>query len=50
MVNFAYVHSIMSYGIIFWGKQPYSKKIFKIKRVGQNYYKFKTERLMWGVV
>jgi hypothetical protein len=24
MVNFVYVHSIMSYGIIFWGNLPYS--------------------------
>jgi len=32
MVYFAYVHSVMSYGIIFWGNQPYSEKIFKIQR------------------
>jgi hypothetical protein len=32
MVYFAYVHSIMSYGIIFWGNQPYSEKIFKKKK------------------
>jgi len=25
-------NSIMSYGIIFWGNQPYSDKIFKIKK------------------
>ena len=31
MVYFTYVHSIMSYGIIFWGNQPYSQKIFKIQ-------------------
>jgi len=29
---FAYVHSIMSYGIIFWGSQPHSEKIFKIQK------------------
>jgi hypothetical protein len=28
MVYFAYVHSIMSYGIILGGNQPYSEKIF----------------------
>jgi hypothetical protein len=28
----AYVHSIMSYGITFWGNQPYSDKIFKIQK------------------
>ena len=32
MVYFAYIHSIMSYGIIFWGNQPYSEKIFKIQK------------------
>ena len=32
MVYFAYVHSVMSYGIIFWRNQPYSEKIFKIKK------------------
>jgi hypothetical protein len=32
MVYFAYVHSIMSYKIIFWGNQPYSEKIFKIQK------------------
>jgi hypothetical protein len=32
MVYFAYVHSIMSYGITFWGNQPYSDKICKIKK------------------
>jgi len=32
MVYFAYVHSIMSYRIIFGGNQPYSEKIFKIQK------------------
>ena len=32
MVYFAYIYSIMSYGIIFWGNQPYSDKIFKIQK------------------
>ena len=32
MFCFAYIHSIMSYGIIFGGNQPYSDKIFKIQR------------------
>jgi len=31
MVYFAYIHSIMSYGIILGGNQPYSHKIFKIQ-------------------
>jgi len=32
MVYFAYIHSIMSYGIIFGGNQPYSDKIFEIQK------------------
>ena len=32
MVYFAYVYSIMSYGIIFGGNQPHSEKIPKFKR------------------
>jgi len=32
MVYFAYIHSIMSYGILFWGNQSYSDKIFKIQK------------------
>jgi len=32
MVYFSYVHPIMSYGIIFWGNEPYSDKIFKIQK------------------
>jgi hypothetical protein len=32
MVYFAYVHSIMSYGIIFGGNLPYSENIFKTQK------------------
>jgi len=32
MVYFAYIHSIMSYGIILGGNQPQSEKIFKIQK------------------
>jgi hypothetical protein len=32
MVYFAYVHSSMSYGIIFWGNSTYSNLIFKIQK------------------
>ena len=32
MVYFVHIHSIMSYGMIFWGNQQYSDKIFKIKK------------------
>jgi len=32
MVCFAYIHSIMSYGIILGGNQPYSDKIFKTQK------------------
>jgi hypothetical protein len=32
MVYFAYVHSIISFGIIFWRNQPHSEKIFKLQK------------------
>jgi len=31
MVYFAYIYSIMSYGILFWVNQSHSDKIFKIQ-------------------
>jgi len=33
MVFFANIYSIMSYGIIFGGNQPYSDKLSKLKKV-----------------
>ena len=30
--HFSYVHSIMSYGIIFWGNSSHSEEIFKIQK------------------
>ena len=33
MIYFSYVHSVMSYGIIFWGNSHYSNSIFKIKKI-----------------
>jgi hypothetical protein len=32
MVYFAYVHSVMRYGIIFWGNQTHSERVLKSKR------------------
>jgi len=32
MIYHAYVHSILMYGIIFWGNSPHSTYIFKIKK------------------
>jgi hypothetical protein len=32
LVYFAYFHSIMSYGIIFWGNSTDSKKLFYIQK------------------
>jgi len=32
MVNYAYFHSIMNFGLILWGKSSHSALIFKIKR------------------
>ena len=31
-VYFAYLHSILKYGIIFWGNSPNSKKVFLIQK------------------
>jgi len=31
-IYFSYFHSILSYGIIFWGNSAYSSNIFKIKK------------------
>ena len=30
--NFSYAHSIMSYGIIFWGNSSHSEEIFKVQK------------------
>ena len=32
MIYFSYVHSVISYGIIFWGSSRYSNSIFKIQK------------------
>ena len=32
MIYFSYVHSVMSYGIIFWGYSHHSNSIFKIQK------------------
>ena len=32
MLYFSYVHSVMSYGIIFWGNSHHSNNIFKIQK------------------
>jgi hypothetical protein len=32
IIYFSYVHSIIIYGIIFWGNSPYSIKIFRIQK------------------
>jgi hypothetical protein len=32
MICHSYVHSIMTYGIIFWGNSPHSNNIFKIQK------------------
>jgi hypothetical protein len=33
MVYYSYFHSVMSYGIIFWGTSPYSDNILKIQKI-----------------
>jgi len=32
IIYFSYVHSVLSYGKIFWGNSSYSKSIFKIQK------------------
>jgi hypothetical protein len=32
MIYYSYVHSVVSYGIIFWGNSPFSNNIFKIQK------------------
>jgi len=31
-IYFSYVHSVITYGIIFWGNSPYSNDIFKLQK------------------
>jgi hypothetical protein len=33
MMYFSYVHSIITYGVIFWGNSPYSIKIFRMQEI-----------------
>jgi hypothetical protein len=42
LIYHAHVHSIVSYGVIFWGNSPSAKKVFKLqKKINyQNYYKY----------
>jgi len=32
MIYYAYVHSVISYGIIFWGNSHFSDSIFKVQK------------------
>jgi hypothetical protein len=32
MIYYSYVHSLLSYGIIFWGNAPHNENIFKIQK------------------
>jgi hypothetical protein len=32
ILSFSYIHSVMTYDMIFWGNSAYSVKIFKFKR------------------
>jgi hypothetical protein len=41
IIYFAYIHSIMTYVIIFWGNSPYSIKLFRIQE--------KVVRIMMGL-
>jgi len=48
IIYFSYIHSIMTYFIIFWGNSPYN--CWDPKKDNQNYYKFKKYRLLYGTV
>jgi hypothetical protein len=37
-VYFAYVHSVITYGIAFWGNATNSKNVFIIKKYYKKYY------------
>jgi hypothetical protein len=32
MIYFAYIHSVITYGIIFWGNSSYTIKLFRIQK------------------
>jgi hypothetical protein len=32
MIYYSYVHSLLSYGIVFWGNAPHNENIFKIQK------------------
>jgi hypothetical protein len=32
MVHFSYIHSLLTYGIIFWGNSSHVKSVFKIQK------------------
>jgi len=40
LIYFSYVHSVMSYGIIFGGNSHPSNSIFKLKKNNNNHYKY----------
>jgi hypothetical protein len=50
MIHFSYVHSIITYGVIFWGNLPHSIKIFRIKKNNKHYYKQKELGFVQGVI
>jgi hypothetical protein len=33
LTYFSYVHSVLSYGVIFWGNSSYSKSFFKVQKI-----------------
>jgi hypothetical protein len=47
MIYFSFVHSIMTYGIIFWGNSSHSIYIFRLqKKDSQHYHQFQRQRLL----
>jgi hypothetical protein len=41
MAYYSYFHSIMTYGIIFWGNSYYTKKVLRLQ--------IKKKKLLWGL-
>jgi hypothetical protein len=40
MIYYAYLHSVMTYGIIFWGNSPHSIHLFRLWKNNKNNYQF----------
>jgi hypothetical protein len=46
MIYYSYFHTVMSYGVIFWGNSAHSINKFKLQKKDKNYYKLKKQELL----